>query len=106
MSPTFTPLTPNLHLAQSRLFHTNHGIFISDGHACLIDPGIYPDELDAIARFVSEQRATPQTIILTHSHWDHILGPQHFPTARIVAQANYLTQTREHKHSTLKTIAA
>src|SRR5437016_1997351 len=104
MPPPHTQLTPNLYIAQSRLFHTNHGIFISEGQACLIDPGIYPDELHALAHFISEQGATVQTIVLTHSHWDHILGPRHFPNVKIITQANYLTETRNHKDTILKAI--
>ncbi len=106
MPTIYTQLTPNLYVGRSRLFHTNHGIFVSTGQACLIDPGIYYDELDALARFVSGQGATVQSIILTHSHWDHILGPQHFPAARIIAQASYLTSIRDGKDVIIKSIAA
>jgi glyoxylase-like metal-dependent hydrolase (beta-lactamase superfamily II) len=106
MSPTFIQLNPNLWVGQSRLFYTNHGIFISEGQACLVDPGIYPDEIEAIARFVAERGAITQTIILTHSHWDHILGPEHFPGVSIIAQASYLTSIREGKDAILKSIVA
>jgi glyoxylase-like metal-dependent hydrolase (beta-lactamase superfamily II) len=85
----FDQLTPFLWVAQSRLFYMNSGVIISDSHACLIDPGIYPDELDGIARFVQEQGATVQSIILTHSHWDHILGPERFPGVKVIAQEEY-----------------
>src|SRR5207237_1298579 len=68
MLPAYTQLTPNLYVAQSRLFHTNQGIFVSEGQACLVDPGIYPDEIEAIARFVSKQSASAQAIILPHTH--------------------------------------
>jgi hydroxyacylglutathione hydrolase len=86
---SFDQLTPFLWIAQSRLFFMNSGVIISDGAACLVDPGVYPDELDDIAHFVQEQGASVQSIILTHSHWDHILGPERFPGVKVIAQEEY-----------------
>lgn len=86
-----TRMTSRLWTVQSRLFHTNSGVWLDDGQACLIDPGIFPDEIEHIARFVREQGAEPVAIILTHSHWDHILGPERFPGVPTIAQAEYLT---------------
>jgi glyoxylase-like metal-dependent hydrolase (beta-lactamase superfamily II) len=71
-------------------------VFLSEGQACLIDPGYFPFEIEAIARFVAEQGAAPQAIILTHSHYDHVLGPAHFPGVQIVAQANYVAAVRQY----------
>jgi glyoxylase-like metal-dependent hydrolase (beta-lactamase superfamily II) len=82
-------LTANLWNAQSRLYATNSGIFVDRGRACLIDPCILPDEIQAIASFLEDRQAVVEAIVITHSHWDHILGPQHFPGVRILAQANY-----------------
>jgi glyoxylase-like metal-dependent hydrolase (beta-lactamase superfamily II) len=101
-----THLTPHLWTGQSRLFHTNHGVFLSGRAACLVDPGIFPQEIAAITEFVADRGARVDTIILTHSHWDHILGPERFPGARVVAQAAYLAQVREGEGSILKSIAA
>ena len=89
-------LVSGLWVGQSRLFQTNHGIFLSEGEAFLVDPGIYPDEIENIARFVSEQSASVQSVVLTHSHWDHILGPERFPGVKITAQASYTAQAHEH----------
>ncbi|MCP4539935.1 MAG: MBL fold metallo-hydrolase [Chloroflexi bacterium] len=93
MTQSLIQLTPQLWVAQSKLYATNSSIFISQGQAALIDPGIYPNEITAIARFVTEQNATPQAIIITHSHWDHILGPEQSPGVQVVAQANYVQET-------------
>jgi glyoxylase-like metal-dependent hydrolase (beta-lactamase superfamily II) len=79
-------------LAQSRLYATNSGIFWAGGSACLIDPGIFPDELDALARFLEAYHLTVETIVLTHSHWDHIYGPERFPAAAVIASDRF-TQT-------------
>jgi glyoxylase-like metal-dependent hydrolase (beta-lactamase superfamily II) len=106
MYQLITHLTPHLWVGQSRMFHTNHGVFLSGRAACLVDPGIVPEEIAAIAEFVADHGARVDTIILTHSHWDHILGPERFTSARVVAQAAYLTQVREDEVSILRTIAA
>jgi glyoxylase-like metal-dependent hydrolase (beta-lactamase superfamily II) len=87
-----TQLGPNLWVAQSRLFFTNSGIFLSRGEACLIDPGVFPGEIHAIAGFVAGQDSEPLKLVLTHIHWDHILGPERFPGVPTVAQAQYLTE--------------
>ncbi|MGQ9477226.1 MAG: MBL fold metallo-hydrolase [Candidatus Bipolaricaulia bacterium] len=70
----------------------NSGLFKSGGRACLIDPGIFPEEIAGLKGFLVDQRAEPQAIVLTHSHWDHLLGPEHFPGIRVIAQANYLKE--------------
>lgn len=93
---TFTQLTPNLWVTQSALFATNSGIFISGDRALLIDPGIPPQTIAAIARFVADRGATVQAILVTHAHWDHILGPEHFPGASVVAHARYANVVRTH----------
>ncbi|MBN2391741.1 MAG: MBL fold metallo-hydrolase [Anaerolineae bacterium] len=96
MSATFTQLTSHLWVTQSTLFATNSGIFLSKDEACLIDPGIAPETIKAIVRFVADQDATPRAIVLTHAHWDHVLGPEHFPDVPVVAHEGYLRVLREH----------
>lgn len=78
-----------LWIAQSLFWQTNSGLWLNRGRACLIDPGVYPDEIAALARCVIDQDRVSQTIVLTHSHWDHILGPEHFPEAQVVAHAAF-----------------
>jgi len=82
-------LTPDLWVMQSELYFTNSGIFISQGQAGLIDPCMFPQEIEAIASFVAEHSAVPQALVMTHSHWDHILGPERFPGVKTIAHANY-----------------
>ena len=92
MSQSFTKLTSNLWVVQSELYFTNSGVFLNDGQACLIDPGIFPQEIKSIKEFVCEKQAEPQNLIITHSHWDHILGPEFFPGVNIITQGNYLKE--------------
>jgi glyoxylase-like metal-dependent hydrolase (beta-lactamase superfamily II) len=81
---------PGLWLAQSRFEQTNSGAFVCRGQACLIDPGVYPDEIAIWQRAVRAQGWTVCALVLTHHHWDHILGPEGFPGVPVVAHANYL----------------
>lgn len=98
----FTQWTPHLWVTQSALYATNHGIFIVGNQACLIDPGLTPETLAAIAAFVAERDATPRALVITHGHWDHILGPEIFadpeanPGMHIIAHAQYLGMLETH----------
>lgn len=89
MDQFFSQLSPMLWSKQSKFYSTNSGIYIGEGSAYLVDPGMAPDELESIAQFLVEHQLTPRQLILTHSHWDHLLGPIRFPNVSIITQANY-----------------
>jgi glyoxylase-like metal-dependent hydrolase (beta-lactamase superfamily II) len=80
---------PGLWLAQSRFFATNSGAWVSNRHLVLIDPGMTPDEISAWQMLARVHGWSPDWVILTHGHWDHVLGAASFTSARIVAQAEY-----------------
>lgn len=79
------PLTPSLWTGQSRFFYTNAGIFVSGSHTCLVDPNMTPAEMAALRTFLTEQHLFVDLLVLTHYHWDHILGPEVFPGVTVVA---------------------
>ncbi len=93
MSNHITQLTPHLWIRQSSLFLTNAGLFVSEDQAVLIDPCIYPSEILVWREYAAAHLLHLSHLILTHHHWDHILGPEHYPTVPIIAQADYLTAT-------------
>ena len=105
MPLSFTQLVPGLWVAQSRSMHLNTGVFLSRGGAVLVDPALYPEELEDIRRFLDERGAAPTTIVLTHWHWDHILGPERFPGVRVLAHEGYVSWVREHAADLVKPIA-
>jgi glyoxylase-like metal-dependent hydrolase (beta-lactamase superfamily II) len=72
---------------QSRFLHYNAGAFVSNGMACLVDPGILPEETAALVEACGD--AELQAVVLTHADWDHVLGPEQLPPAEVVAQAAY-----------------
>ncbi len=83
-------LTPNLWINSSTLFTYHSGIFVSENRAAMIDPGLKQNEIDALAQFVREQNWQVDAVILTHGHWDHVLGAAAFPHARIFAQREFV----------------
>lgn len=74
-------------LVRSR-FWAFHAIGVAgDGEACVVDPGIYPDEIEALSREVRSRGGADRAVthvVLTHSHHDHIRGWMRFPGARVV----------------------
>lgn len=106
MPPPATQWTPALWVQQSRLYQTNSGILIQDGRACLIDPGIFPAEIAALVRLVATKGAAVESIILTHSHWDHLLGPVHFPGVPVVTHAAYPATVAAHGDAQARAVAA
>ncbi len=105
MPHPLTRITPTLWVAQSRLYAMNSGLWVSAGAACLIDPGIQMDEMDRVAQAVSAQGVQVTALVLTHSHWDHILGPQRFPGVPVVAHAGYAAALDEAEPRTRRVIA-
>jgi cyclase len=77
----------SLRIRQSRFLHYNAGAFVSEGEACLVDPGILRDEIVALVNELAG--AELRFIVLTHADWDHVLGPEHLPPAKIVAHDLY-----------------
>ena len=93
MSLQFEALTPHLWTAKCRGYDMNTGILHDAGHAALIDPALLPDEVEDIAAFCEGQQLKVETVVLTHHHWDHILGAARFPGAHVVAHQAYVAQT-------------
>ena len=93
MPQVWMKVAPRLWTARSGEFVVHSGVIIDSGEACLVDPGLLPQEIDAILRRVTDCGAALRTIILTHCHWDHVLGPESLPKTQIVAHAEYATQS-------------
>ncbi|MCU0519604.1 MAG: MBL fold metallo-hydrolase [Anaerolineae bacterium] len=88
------------------MYTTNAGVFLDAGEAYLLDPGITPTELDAVATFVAAHGADVRGIVVTHAHWDHLLGPTRFPRARVFAAAGYAAVVSEHGDDLVRQVAA
>jgi glyoxylase-like metal-dependent hydrolase (beta-lactamase superfamily II) len=93
MSLHFEALTPHLWTAKCRGYVMNTGILHDPGHAALIDPALLPDEVEDIAAFCEGLQLKVETVVITHHHWDHLLGAARFPGAHVVAHQAYIAQT-------------
>jgi glyoxylase-like metal-dependent hydrolase (beta-lactamase superfamily II) len=69
----------------SGLYRTTSGVVNGSEGALVIDPGILPREIGAIAWYVEQSEKPARYVVYTHHHWDHILGGQSFPAARRLA---------------------
>ena len=59
-------------------FQENTYIITNDKNQCwIVDPGMYGDyEADQLIKYITDKQLTPQAIINTHTHLDHIFGVQ------------------------------
>jgi glyoxylase-like metal-dependent hydrolase (beta-lactamase superfamily II) len=82
----------------------NAGVLTNADQVWLIDPGLHPDET-ASAATLAASLGTPMGMVLTHSHWDHILGPERLPDVPVVAHAHFAATLHAHQEATLAMIA-
>jgi len=95
MTELLPPLS-SLSTFLSRALSYNSGVFISRGRALLVDPGLFAGEIDRIKAHVYERGASPTYLVVTHSHWDHVLGPEYFPGVPVVQQQEGVAVFAEH----------
>jgi hydroxyacylglutathione hydrolase len=88
-------LTPTLALFPSRSLSYNAGVLVSGSDAVLIDAGLFADEVDLMRSHIYSRGASPNHVIVTHSHWDHVLGPEYFPGVPVVQQQESLAVLAE-----------
>src|SRR5215471_7184461 len=74
---------------QSAAFQMNSIVLLHPEHTVLVDPGVLPTELDDIAARVAAVRPAKLTLLLTHGHWDHVLGRPWWPNAEVVAHDRF-----------------
>ena len=96
MRDLLRPLTPTCWISQSRVFATNSALFISSGESVVVDPGITPSELSHLRDFVLARAPVVRAVVLTHAHWDHLLGTSYFADARVLTHRAYTTVLRSH----------
>jgi hydroxyacylglutathione hydrolase len=97
LTPNCYLLTPNSSLAlfPSRALSYNTGVLVIGKEAVLIDAGLFPDEVDLLRAHIYAVGASPKYIIVTHSHWDHVLGPEYFPGVPVIQQQEGLAVLAE-----------
>jgi glyoxylase-like metal-dependent hydrolase (beta-lactamase superfamily II) len=91
----WTELGDGIHLRQSRAYRMNSAVMVAEDHAVLIDPGVLASELEEIAAFVARAGAARVTLILTHDHWDHVLGAPWWPGAETIAHDGFAAAVKQ-----------
>lgn len=92
MSLLFTEIADHLWAAPCRALSMNTGIALDGPHAALIDPALLVDEIEDIAVFCDSRGAQVESVVLTHHHWDHILGAARFAQAQITAHRTFTAE--------------
>jgi glyoxylase-like metal-dependent hydrolase (beta-lactamase superfamily II) len=83
------PLTPQLTVFRTRVAEMNFGLFTLAGRRVLIDPGGLQEDADALLAVMAGQK--PDMLVITHSHWDHILGARYFQEVMVIVQQRFTT---------------
>jgi hydroxyacylglutathione hydrolase len=87
---TFNPFQENTYV-----------VFAENGHAIIIDPGMYHAGEDKILfDFISQQGLNVQQIILTHCHLDHVFGVYSAITKYKVPMAFHALETEVYAWAT------
>jgi cyclase len=68
-------------------FCCNVGIIVDDGGLALVDTSGVPSSYEPLAAAVEDLGRPVRTIVITHSHGDHVAGTGLFPEAEVVASA-------------------
>jgi glyoxylase-like metal-dependent hydrolase (beta-lactamase superfamily II) len=78
----------------SSVFSMNSALVLPDdaggAHSgLLVDPGVLPAEVDALAAFMERRGGRARRILLTHSDWDHVSGASRFPDAHVIVSSEF-----------------
>jgi glyoxylase-like metal-dependent hydrolase (beta-lactamase superfamily II) len=91
------PLTRQLSVLRVPEMSYNAGVFVSAGEACLIDPGLSRAEMKLVQAAAGSRQARPRCVVLTHSHWDHVMGPEFFAGVPVVQQQAAVVVAAEYR---------
>ncbi len=83
----FEEVAPGVFSVSHRHVEGKNGIVIGERTAVAIDTGTYPDEGQAMAKFIQERGLSSDRLIYTHGHNDHILGSHAFKDGEVIASA-------------------
>src|SRR6185369_11939546 len=86
---SWTDLGGGVRVRHSAAFQMTSTVMLDGRQAVVVDPGVLPSELDDIARVVADAKPAAVTLVLTHPHWDHVLGRPWFPGARTIAHDGF-----------------
>ena len=80
-----TEIAPGIFITEHQVADGKNGIIFGERAVLAIDAGTYPEEGQIMADFIRSQGRTPDRLVLTHGHPDHVLGSQVFIGAEVIA---------------------
>lgn len=86
----------NLSVFRSALYMTTSTVFHNEELILIVDPNWLPEEVRRIRQFVDDIKKNQAIYLLfTHSDYDHIIGYQAFPEAKVIASEAFVQQTNK-----------
>jgi cyclase len=81
-----TEVLPGLYTSDHQVAEGKNAIILGERGALAVDVGTYPEEGQIMADFIRSQGYTPNRVILTHGHGDHVLGGAAFAGSEVYAR--------------------
>ena len=91
---SWTDLDGGIRVRHSAAFQMTSTVLLDAEHTVVVDPGVLPSEIDDLAAVVAAADPGEVTLILTHPHWDHVVGRPWFPNARTIAHDGFTMVAR------------
>jgi glyoxylase-like metal-dependent hydrolase (beta-lactamase superfamily II) len=73
-----------VHRLESELWQTTSLLLVVGGEAVAVDPGVTPAEIEGVRETAEALGGAVGTVLVTHSHFDHVCGIGAFPAAEAV----------------------
>lgn len=90
---------------RSVLYETNSIVIHNDDFVLVVDPAWLPYEVEEIKSYVfSILENKPLYLLFTHSDYDHIIGCNAFPNARIIASKAFAAKSEKEKSDIVEQI--
>jgi glyoxylase-like metal-dependent hydrolase (beta-lactamase superfamily II) len=91
-------------LQPSQYFNYNAGIYHNGNKAYLIDPGMAINEIISIRDHLSASGLECEGIIITHHHWDHLMGIKGLNVSNVIAHEKFPEELQNHLESNRKSV--
>jgi cyclase len=77
---------------------SNAGIVADGTRALVVDTFMFPEMADGLVAELARRGTTPETVVITHHHVDHIGGATRFPDAQVIAHARTVETVERSGH--------
>jgi glyoxylase-like metal-dependent hydrolase (beta-lactamase superfamily II) len=86
---------------RSLYLNQNTTLFYGEDGAVVVDPGVFPREMEEIEKFLKENNISLKAILFTHTHGDHFSGWNYLPPAPLHAGSGIKQKNDERKERDL-----